>query len=122
MNKKKVGVGIIFLVLIGTSILYSGTRYYGQGTVTATLIIENGGIIRREADIPEGSNVLDLMKVCSIPFEEQGGFITSIGGISQDEAANKYWIYYINGEYAPVGAAEYIIQDGDEILWKLESF
>ena len=122
MNKKKVGVGIIFLVLIGTSILYSGTRFYGQGTVTGMLIIENGGTIRREADIPEGSNVLDLMTVCGIPFEGQGGFVTSINGISQDEAANKYWIYYINGEYAPVGASEYIVQDGDEILWKLESF
>ena len=121
MNKKKVSVGIVAFFMVA-AVLYGSTRNYGGGSVRAALIIENGGITRYEADLPSGSSVFDLMTACNIPFEEQGGFVTSINGISQDTDAGKYWIYYINGEYASVGAADYIVMDGDEITWKLEGF
>lgn len=121
MNKRKVSVGIVAFFMVA-ALLYGSTRNYGGGSVRALLVIENGGLTKYEADIPSGSSVFDLMTALNVPFEEQGGFVTSIKGISQDTGAGKYWVYYINGEYAPVGAADYIVQDGDEITWKLEGF
>lgn len=48
------------------------------------------------------------------------GFITSIAGYEQDVEANAYWLYEINGEMAQIGAAEYVLEDGDEITWNLK--
>ena len=122
MNKNKVIVGVVIIVAVA-AVLYGTTqRYAGQGKIEATLTIENGGITTHSAKITEGSNVLDLMTACNIPFEEDSGLVTSINGISQDADAGKYWLYYVNGEFAQVGAKDYIVQDGDEITWKLESF
>ena len=34
----------------------------------------------------------------------------------------KYWMYYVNGEMAMVGAAEYVVQTGDVLEFKFEGF
>lgn len=121
MNKNKIIVGIAVVIIVAVA-LYGTAQKYGESTVKATLIIENGGVTSRDAAIVEGSTVFDLMTACGIPFEEEGGFVTSINGISQDKEAGSYWIYYINGEMGQVGAGEYIVQEGDQITWKLEKF
>ncbi len=124
MDKKKVIVGIVVAVVIVSAALYS-TRPPGliPGEVNASLVIENGGTLRREAALPAGSNVEDLMKACGIPFEkEPSGFITSINGVSQDPSNGLYWIYYVNGVAGQVGASQYIVQEGDVITWKREKF
>lgn len=54
-------------------------------------------------------------------LEGEDGFITAIEGHEQDPDNNKYWLYSVNGEDAPVGAGEYEIQDNDQIEWRLES-
>lgn len=120
MNKNKVIVGVVIIVAVAVVLYGTTQRYTSGGKIEATLIIENGGIIECDAEIAAGSNVFDLMNACGVPFEEEGGFVTSINGISQDTKAGKYWLYYVNGEFAQVGAGEYIVQDGDEITWKLE--
>jgi hypothetical protein len=122
MEPKKIVIGIVLVVAVA-AIVYGVTQpFSGEGTITATVTIENENEITCTAGIPVGSNVFDLMTACNIDFEEDKGFVTSISGINQDAAANKYWIYYINGEMGQVGAKEYTVQDGDEITWKLESF
>jgi hypothetical protein len=121
MDKKKIVVGIVVVVIVAAA-LYGSTQMYGGNTIEATLTIENGGTMTYSAELTGGSNVFDLMKACNVPFEEDGGFVTSINNISQDTEAGKYWIYYINGESALVGAGDYIVQEGDHITWRLESF
>lgn len=124
MDRKKAIVGIVVAVIMVSAALYS-TRSPGliPGEVRASLVIENGGTLRREAALPAGSNVEDLMKACGVPFEkEPSGFITSINGISQDPAEGLYWIYYVNGVMGNVGASQYVIQEGDVITWKMEKF
>lgn len=121
MENKKIVIGVVlaFAVAVG---VYSAVQPFGEGTVTATITINNGNRVTCTTDIPAGSNVFNLMTACNIEFEEEKGFIISINGVSQNADANEYWIYYINGEMGQVGAREYIVEDGDEITWKLESF
>ena len=54
------------------------------------------------------------MKVLKANYkiEEKNGMITSIDGHSQDEAKGLYWMYKINGEMAPKGAAETTVKKG----------
>jgi hypothetical protein len=122
MDQKKIIVGVAVILVVAAAVYGSTQTYIDRGRIRASLIIENDSTITREARLDAGSTVFDLMTACSIPFEEEGGFVISINGIPQDTKAGLYWMYYINGELAPIGAAEYVVQDGDEITWRLEKF
>lgn len=47
-----------------------------------------------------------------------GKTVESIDGVRSENG--KYWIYYINGQTASVGAGAYVLQPNDLIEWKLE--
>lgn len=66
----------------------------------------------------EGDNLLDVMKV-QLKIVEKDGFISSINGVEQVPAENKYWLFDVNGTMSPVGAKEVILKAGDVIDWKL---
>jgi hypothetical protein len=122
MNRKNMGIGLLIMVVLAVIVYGMSTMKDGGGEVTATLTIETGESHSCEATLPAGSTVVDFMEECGVSFTDEGGFFTSIQDISQDEATQTYWMYYVNGEMAPVGAREYVVQDGDEITWKLESY
>jgi len=72
-----------------------------------------------------GDTVLDLLYILE---EEQGiaietrnfpglgQFIEAIHGVRNTN--NSYWQYWVNDEYAKVGAGQYVLQDGDKIIWR----
>lgn len=69
----------------------------------------------------EGDNLLDVM-AAQLQIVEKDGFISSINGIEQEPANNKYWLFDVNQEMSPVGAKEVFLKQGDVIDWKLEAF
>ena len=88
---------------------------------TATIILQEDGkeITKEVVSFEPGAVLFDVMDE-HFEIVHQDGFITCIDGMTQDEAANKYWLYDINGEMALKGAKELALQAGDEILFKLE--
>ena len=88
---------------------------------TATIILQEDGkeITKEVVSFEPGAVVFDVMDE-HFEIVHQDGFITSIDGMTQDEATNKYWLYDINGEMALKGAKEIALQAGDEILLKKE--
>lgn len=77
--------------------------------------------LSKEVTAEEGMYLLEVMED-TYDIEETDGFISSIEGYEQDEADNRYWLYYINGESGEVGAADYAPEAADQIEWRLESF
>ena len=47
-------------------------------------------------------------------------YIYSINSTEENPKANKFWQYYINGNYAPLGVDLQKIKNGDVIEWKLQ--
>lgn len=47
-----------------------------------------------------------------------GVYVTAINGNSGN--GKKYWIFYVNGKEAQVGAADYVTHNGDVIQWRLQ--
>lgn len=47
-------------------------------------------------------------------------FIESINGTKNGED-NRYWQYYVNGEYADAGCSRYVLNDNDVVEWRFES-
>ncbi len=91
-------------------------------TVMVTIQVDGEAVFENvELKAHEGDMLLDIMKE-QFDVEEKDGFVTAIEGHQQDEAANKFWMFDVNGEMAPVGAAEFKVSDQDNVLWKLEAF
>jgi len=75
----------------------------------------------------EGKTVFDLLKKVTqennleFSFKEYpdlGVFIESIDNVRNDSKTNKWWQYWVNGEYDQVGASNFILKDGDLVKWK----
>jgi hypothetical protein len=62
-----------------------------------------------------------LMMWCEIEYILYPGgsvFIIAIDGIKNNvNLRNYYWFYYVNDNYAQVGAAGYYLENGDIIKW-----
>ena len=81
----------------------------------------------RITDYEEGETVWQIMqkalaeKGISLEYEEYDGglgvLITKIGNKKNGDEG-KYWQYFVNGEYANMGASNYIVKNGDIIEWK----
>lgn len=67
-----------------------------------------------------GTDALTLLKE-GREVVEQNGFVTAING-KEANLDHEFWAFYVNGEQAQVGAAEYVTKDTDEIIWKLEQY
>lgn len=74
----------------------------------------------KKMEVEEGTTVLELLKD-QYEVVEEGGYIVSVDGMKQDEKAGKYWMYEVNDKQPTVGAAEYVVKDGDQVKWSLNA-
>lgn len=52
----------------------------------------------------------------NLTYSKYGAFVECINSICSDN--NNYWMYYVNGEMAPVGAGDYSVRNNDTIEFK----
>jgi hypothetical protein len=69
--------------------------------------------------LDDDSTAMDaLQRVATVETKYGGGFVVAINGVrSQYPEANKDWFLYINDTLMNVGAAAYILNDGDVEHW-----
>lgn len=71
----------------------------------------------------DGKNALELLKakaaVETTTDPSLGEYVTSVNGVASG-TDGKYWLYYVNGQPAAVGADTYQTTAADTIEWKLE--
>src|SRR3972149_2046167 len=129
--KTSLGIGAVVLLLVGGAYLYprvySPTENFGSGT--ASLIVDFGNGQREvftDEEFKQGENLFDFTKNelerKNINFEfleypSLGKMVTKIGD-KKGSAEHGYWQYWVNGEYASVGASDYLLKPGDKIEWK----
>ncbi len=114
---------LIVAVVISTLFLGIGIYKVTDKTKeTPTSVVEeqkNPKLIQYEGK--EGKSAFELLKANSQVVASEsplGVFITEINGIKNTN--EEFWLFYINGELAPVGADKYITKDGDTIEWRFE--
>lgn len=90
-----------------------------QEEATISLQVDGEEIENKAVTFAKGETLYEVMQK-NFDLVDQDGFITSINGQTQDEAAQKYWLYDVNGEMALVGAKELILEPGDHVEFKLE--
>ena len=94
-----------------------------KDTATITLDFENDKKVdkTKKITIIKDQTLLDALKE-NFKIEEKSGFITSMDGKAQDQAANKYWMFDVNGKMADKGAADIHLKKGDTVAFYLGSF
>jgi len=96
-----------------------------QEVVQVTVSQNNGEkvIAEKEVEIKEGTSVMEVMKNnFEIKAASGGGFITTIEGIKAEQSEKMAWFYTVNGKEAEVGAKEYELEPGDEVVWDMHSW
>lgn len=102
-------VSSLFLVACQQPSTDTETTY--QATITIELADED---VTKTVTVEEGDSVMDVLED-NFTVEENDGFVTSIDGVGQDTTKGIYWMYDVNGEMAQKGAAEQLVEEGDEI-------
>lgn len=94
---------------------------YGNGTFQNQTIITNNFTALGALEEAVGFENLDMQDF------GWGAFVNGIGGVSTgtevegiDDTSAYYWLWYINDDYAMVGAGQYVLQDGDVMEWAFE--
>lgn len=54
--------------------------------------------------------------------EKENAFVTSIEGRTADSKKREFWEFLVNDKQAEIGAGSYIIQNGDQIEWKISNY
>lgn len=130
MNKKEkylIGVSI-FVTLLVLGLWYSGLASNNPTTadldkeIQLTLVADSEIIADDALDVTDDSTLLDIMSQHYDLIVTDDGFIESIEGIYQIPEENLYWIYEVNEETVNVGAADFVPEEGDHIVWELTTF
>lgn len=69
-----------------------------------------------------GKTALDLLRASHQVTSQDssiGVFVTGIDDTQNQD--NKYWMFYVDGKLAALGADQYQTKDGDKIEWRYES-
>ena len=104
-----------------------------NGTINVTLIIDYGDGRIDSFSIPLDSRnatayhvLLAVRSKYGLSFKAKyfpqykSHYIYSINSTEENPKANKFWQYYINGNYASLGVDLQRVDDGDMIEWKLQ--
>ncbi|MDY0396532.1 DUF4430 domain-containing protein [Virgibacillus halophilus] len=76
---------------------------------------------KKKIAVKKGDILMDVLKE-NFKIEEDKGFIKSIDGIAPKKGDKKAWMYSVNGKMAKVGATDYKLKPGDEVVFDLQSW
>lgn len=116
---KLVVIAVIVACLL--AIPLSGCQSTPSGQIEVRVIVSqdfNSTLILDElVTLGDGSTAMDALQRVA-PVETKGGFVEAINGVrSQYPGTNKDWFYDVNEVSPNVGAAAYILHDGDVVHW-----
>lgn len=121
--KTKLIVAIAALAIAGGAIVgfaQSNDSKPQQNQQATTTTQQALGYVKYQGE--EGKTALDLLKqnaqVETKTSAGLGEYVVSING--NDGGGSKYWLYYVNGQPADVGAGSYTTKSTDTIEWKLQ--
>jgi hypothetical protein len=117
---KLVVVAVIVACLL--AIPLSGCQSAPSGQIEVRVIVTQDNstlMLDKLVTLDDGSTAMDaLQRVATVETRYGGGFVRAIDGVrTQYPETNKDWFYYVNEVSPNVGAAAYILHDGDVVHW-----
>lgn len=103
----------------------SNTEEVAEDSVRITISINEGEefVTEQEISIEEGDILMDVMQEnFYIETDFDGAFITSIERVKASDEEQTAWMFFVNEEMPTVGANEYELTPGDEVVFDLQSW
>ena len=115
---------VIFILSLGVfSFFQSSTNQQAlQNSKVAPTISVTPSVSRFQYSGQEGKDALTVLKHQTSIEQDSSGLVVSINKRKADPAKKEFWAFYVNGEFAQVGPAEYMTKEGDQIEWKIENY
>ena len=117
---KLVVIAVIVACLL--AIPLSGCQSTPSGQIEVRVIVSQDNstlMLYKLVTLDDGSTAMDaLQRVATVETKYVGGFVEAINDVrSQYPGTNKDWFYYVNEVSPNVGAAAYVLHDGDVVHW-----
>lgn len=120
---------IIIVLLAALTIGIFAASYDNSQSATSTEVVEqidqvnvysneDGTIVNYSGVI--GKTALELLKAgAEVETQDSsyGEYVVAINGVKN---SGQFWLFYVNGAAATVGAGEYVTTNGETIEWRLE--
>lgn len=90
-------------------------------TATVEVVVDEEIVETTDVTFEEGDFLQDVM-IEQLDATVSEGFLSAIGEYEQSETENKWWMYTVNQEEITVGAGEFVLEDGDTVVWELTQF
>jgi hypothetical protein len=87
-------------------------------TAKVVLQVDGKEVSSDKVTFKEGATLYQVLDA-NFKMEAKDGFITSLNGNAQDEAANKYWTFTVNGEQVTKGAKDIKLKANDQVVFNL---
>ena len=129
-----IAIPIIALVLAGATLIGTGVISFEKPEsenelLSVKVLIDYGDGLSDSYDVEiANATAFQALETASDEFgfdldttyyeEYQSHLINKINGVGSVD--NKYWIFYVNGDMAPVGADQMYVKNGDIISFNLE--
>jgi hypothetical protein len=114
---------IVLLALLGFIAAVSVIGYLqidkGQKSGEATLVISvfnNNQSHKYKFQNITALDLLELDNAVNVTFSSYGAFVNCVNEICS--TSSYYWLYYVNGQMAPVGADAYRVKDKDIVEFR----
>lgn len=122
MKKNMLFITLILITAIVIAACSPSATNSGTVEISVTGLDDKVIIKQQSVAFSEGDSVMDItqnvLSEQKIPFEQSGGFITSIDGQKQmDKGPQSGWRYAINSEFPSLGAKSVKVKDNDRIEW-----
>lgn len=122
------GLALLLLSFSGCTALGEGRGTAGQAGTVETVPVhvkvmkaDETELVNETISVARGETAYNaLTKVATVESEQYaiGKFITAIAGVKP--SSDEYWAFYIDGNYAQVGADGFIIEEETELLFIIE--
>ena len=98
-------------------------------TITVTLTIDSSNAHAYNSDYPssmgsktltleEGATVWDALNAMGVSVRGSSTYVRAINGLSEFDCGNSSgWMYKVNGSFPTKTCGNYVLSDGDSVLW-----
>jgi hypothetical protein len=117
-NWKQVFLAVLVILAIGYVMELKEETKQTDGKYNQELV-ENKTFEYKGKD---GVDALTLLKEKTNVELDSVGMVVSVNGIKANYEKREFWGFYVNGEMAQAGAADYKTKDTDVIEWKIENY
>jgi hypothetical protein len=128
-SKQKLIIGLIIALVLALGGAVAAVKIAGSDNNAQNDQVQTDPAATEESSGPRvsftaeaGKTVLEQLQAQAdvvVQQSEYGPFVESINGVKSGDD-NKYWVYYVDGEAATVGAGEYTTEGGETVEWKFE--